>query len=215
MTGPTHRQYSLTFALITSIVLYKNELTQVNYYMALPILIMAAKSGALFPDIDHSWQYVKEKTAINWVINKAIHLTRGRHRSWQTHSIDIVAVLSIISYFLPDILFKMGKLSTTNREILSILLMGFMSGWTSHIISDMMTSAGVRLLCFRDYKVAFVPKRIGRFRFNTGNEWESFNYMVMKGLNLVLGAIAIIYPAIHSGSLDRTIESIKSFVGGV
>ena len=106
MTYPTHKQYAISFALIAAILLYKFSLTQVNYYLALPILIQIAKYGGLFPDIDHSWQNVREKTIPNLVINKIIHLTGGKHRSWQTHSIDIVAVFTLLVWLVPNLLYQ-------------------------------------------------------------------------------------------------------------
>ena len=92
MTYPTHRQYAICFAFLTSMLVYKYSLSEINYYLALPIILMASKYGALFPDLDHIWQNVKEKTVPNWIINKLIHITGGKHRSWQTHSIDILAI---------------------------------------------------------------------------------------------------------------------------
>ena len=102
MTAPTHRQYSICFALIANMLLYIYGITEINYYLALPIMLMASRSGALFPDVDHNWQNVKDKTVVNWFINKLIHITGGKHRSWQTHSIDIVVIFCFLSYILPN-----------------------------------------------------------------------------------------------------------------
>lgn len=215
MTGPTHKQYSVCFAFITSMLLYKHGLTQINYYLALPILILVSQYGALFPDVDHHWASVKNKTVPNWIINKAIRLTGGKHRSWQTHSIDIVVIATIVAYYLPNILLTSGKITTVNKEVLSILMLGFVSGWLSHILSDMMTSAGVRLVCFNKYKVRLVPKSIGSLRFNTGNDWEAFNFKVVRGINLVLGFIATIYPLLHGGLYDKIISTLRMIVRGI
>lgn len=200
MTGPTHKQFSVCGAFIASMVLYKLGLTQINYYLALPLLILLSRYGALFPDIDHNWQNVKEKTVPNWIINKLIHITGGKHRSWQTHSIDIVVLVSTISYFLPNFMFSSDKISLVNKEVLSIILFGFCSGWISHIISDMLTSAGVRLTCFSKFKVALVPKHIGKLKFNTGNEWEGFMFKVIRVINIILGIACLIYPFLVPGN---------------
>lgn len=194
MTAPTHRQYAIQFAFITNMLLYWFGLTQVNYYLALPILILTAKYGALFPDVDHDWSNVKEKTTPNKIINTLIHITGGKHRSWQTHSIDIVVLVLIASMYLPIYLFNKGYITETNKEILSILMLGFSSGWVSHIISDMLTSAGVRIFAMSSKKIAFVPKRIGKFKFNTGNEWEKFCYTITKLINKFLGIVVLIFP---------------------
>ena len=205
MTGPTHREYSVCFAFSTMILFYRNGITNINYYIALIIILAASKSGALFPDVDHNWENVHSKTVPNKIINTLIHATGGKHRSWQTHSIDICAYFTIGAYFVPDILYNMGKISEVNKEVSSIILLGFASGWISHLFSDMLTSAGVRIVCFSSYKVKLVPKKIGKLRFNTGNEWEKFNYKVIKKTNIILGIISILYPII-------TNEKIISFI---
>lgn len=194
MTRPTHKQYSVCFAFITMMLFYKYGVTQINYYIALIIILKAAESGALFPDVDHSWQNVSEKTVPNKIINTLIHITGGSHRSWQTHSWDISIIFTAIAYFLPKYLYYVGKLSVVNYEIISLLLLGFASGWISHLLSDMLTSAGVKVICFVDFKVKFVPRKLFGLRFNTGHGWEEFNFKVMKVLNVFLAVICIVYP---------------------
>lgn len=207
MTGQTHNQYAVSGAFIASIIIYKTGLTEINYYLALPILILVSKYGGKFPDVDHHWGNVKDKTVPNWIINKIIHLTGGKHRSWQTHSIDIVFVASLLAYFLPNILFINGKISLVNKEVVSIIALGFMSGWISHIFSDMLTSAGVRIACWSKLKVALVPKNIGKLRFNTGHEWEQFNYSLIRKINIVLGIICLVYPY-----MDKIISLLNNII---
>lgn len=203
MTGPTHKQYSVCFACITMMLFYNLGITEINYYLALIIVMMTSKVGALFPDLDHDWSNVGNKTVPNKIINTLIHLTGGKHRSWQTHSIDICTWFTLLSYFLPKYLYNKGILSAVNREVLSILCLGFASGWISHLFSDMLTSAGVRVLCFVNKKVKLVPKKIGSFKFNTGHEWEAFNYKVVKFINIFLGIICIAYPILLKGELIK------------
>lgn len=197
MTGPTHRQYSICFAYITLMLFYNLGVTNVNYYLALPIILLTARSGALFPDLDHAWKNVGDKTFLNKIINMLIHVTGGKHRSWQTHSIDIVLVYTVLSWILPNKLYEIGKISDVNKEVMLLILLGFASGWVSHIFSDMLTSAGVRLVCFSKFKVKFVPRKLGKVVFNTGNEWEAFNYKVIKCINLILGIVCVLYPFIQ------------------
>lgn len=205
MTAPTHRQFSIGFAFIAAMLLYAYGITQINYYLALGILILTSKYGALFPDVDHSWENVKEKTIPNWIINHIIHLTGGKHRSWQTHSIDIVVIVSICSYVIPMVLFTRGMITDINREVLSIILLGFSSGWLSHTFSDMLTSAGVRLFCFRKKKVCLVPKKIGNLRFNTGHEWEAFCFRAAKTINIILGIVCLLFPLVMSDAFKTII----------
>lgn len=207
MTGPTHRQYSICFGLITLIILYTYNITNVNYYLALLIILMASKSGALFPDVDHHWDAVHDKTVVNKVINTIIHLTGGKHRSWQTHSIDICACFTVTSYLIPNMLYDNELITNINKEVLLLLMLGFASGWVSHLFSDMLTSAGVRLMCFiPKLKIKLVPKKIGKLKFNTGHEWENFNFSIIKVLKIVLGVYTLIYPILTSNMLINIIE---------
>lgn len=203
MTGPTHKQYSVCFACITMILFYELGITEINYYLALIIVMMTSKVGALFPDLDHDWSNIGVKTVPNKIINTLIHITGGKHRSWQTHSIDICAVFTILAYFLPRYICNKGYLSVVNKEVLSILMLGFASGWISHLFSDMLTSAGIRVICFINKKVRLVPKKIGKLRFNTGHEWEAFNYKVIKVLNIFLGIICLVYPILYEDILYK------------
>lgn len=193
-------------------LLYAKGITEIQYYLALPIMLLVGKYGALFPDVDHTWKNVKDKTVVNWFINKLIHLTGGKHRSWQTHSIDIVAVYTTVAFLLPDALYRLEKISVVNKEVMSLLLIGFASGWLSHIVSDMLTSAGVKVLCFLPTKIALVPKHIGKLRFNTGNEWEAFCYKSTRIINVFIGIVALIYPFIINGKLYSAITSLIELI---
>ena len=199
MTGPTHKQYSVSLAYLTVILIYMLDMTQINYYLALMIVLMTSKLGALFPDLDHDWSNIGNKTVTTKVINTLIHVTGGKHRSWQTHSIDICAVFTVGAYLLPRYLYSKSILSEVDKEVLSILMIGFASGWISHMFSDMLTSAGVRVVFFINKKVRLVPKKIGSLKFNTGHEWEAFNYKFIKLLNILLGIVCITYPLFYKG----------------
>lgn len=208
MTGPTHRQYSICLGLITLVILYIYNITNVNYYLALPIILMASKSGALFPDVDHHWEAVHDKTVVNKIINVIIHITGGKHRSWQTHSIDLCLYFTTAAYLVPTVLYNKGIISCTNMEVAVLLLLGFASGWISHLFSDMLTSAGVRLICFLPKsKISLVPKKIGKLRFNTGHEWEAFNFKIIRVINIVLGIYTLIYPFIINNTISKIIEA--------
>lgn len=212
MTAITHRQYSICFSLVANMLLFTFGITEINYYISLPIVLLVGKYGALFPDVDHAWNSVKDKTIVNWFINKFIHITGGKHRSWQTHSIDIVAIFTVFAVFIPRILFNLGKLSLVNKEVLSLVLIGFSAGWISHIFSDMLTSAGVKLICFLPVKLALVPKHIGKLRFNTGNEWEAFCYKFTRVINVIIGIIALIYPLVITGTIQNWLSSLTNII---
>ena len=208
MTYPTHKEYSVSFAFIVAMLMYSYGLTQINYYLALPVLILISKYGGVFPDIDHTWQNVKDKTVPNLIINKLIHLTGGKHRSWQTHSIDIMLMILAASIYLPSKLLDMQFISVINKEMMSIITLGFCAGWASHLLADMMTSAGVRLFCWnKKIIIRLVPKRIGKLHFNTGHEWEEFIYSVVRKINITLGLVCVVFPLIPM-LLDGTLISI-------
>ena len=212
MTHPTHKQYAISFAFIAAMLMYFHNMTQINYYLALPVIILVSKYGGLFPDIDHNWQNVKDKTVPNWIINKLIHLTGGKHRSWQTHSIDIVFLVTILSYVGPELLLKYDYISLVNKEVLGILMISFSAGWISHIVADMFTSAGVRLFCWnKKLTVKLVPKNIGKLRFNTGHEWEEFVYRNVKSINIILGLICVLFPIILA-VINKDISNITQYI---
>ena len=196
MTGPTHRKYSVCFAFIATVILYRFNFTSINYYLSLIIILMASKAGAIFPDLDHDWHNIGVKTVPNWIINKIIHITGGKHRSWQTHSIDICALFTVLAINLPIIMYNKQMISEVNKEMLSILMIGFASGWISHLYADMLTGEGVRLIFFINKKIRLVPKKLGPLVFNTGHEWEKFNYKVMSVINVILGLACLLYPFI-------------------
>ena len=154
MTYKTHREFSVWFALIINILLYEMKLIHTNYYLSMMVVVLFSKQGALFPDVDHNWQNVKEKTMLNRVINYLIHLTGGKHRSWQTHSFDIWLV-SLLGF-----LYLANRLSFEDRAVALLVIAGFYGGWFSHLFSDMLSSDGVRLFCWlKTFKLRLVPKR--------------------------------------------------------
>lgn len=222
MTGPTHKQFAICFAFIGAMFLYTKGLfsygfgyNTVNYYFALIIMLTIGKKGALFPDVDHDWDNVKEKTVPNKIINVLIHLTKGHHRSWQTHSLDISIIALISSYVIPLFMYKMGNMSNVNKEIVTLVCIGFTCGWVSHEFSDMMNGVGIRIFFWSKKKIAFVPKKIGKFRFNTGEEWEEFCFTVVRIVNMVLGVASIMYPITRKETfrlLLRFGENIVQFI---
>ncbi len=154
MTYRTHREFAISFALVTNILVSELHLSYTGYYVNLLVMLLASKQGALFPDLDHDWANVKEKSVINKVINSIIHFTGGRHRSWQTHSWDVWLISLIGALKINSILSK------DNSTVFILLILGFWSGWFSHLFSDMMTSAGVRLVCWsKKSTIALVPKQ--------------------------------------------------------
>jgi len=193
MTGPTHRRFSVCFALLGGVYL---DITSINYYIVLVILVTFSYFGALMSDWDHAWVNISRKTVFSKVINMLVRATKGKHRSWLTHSWDITLVFTYLSCVVPSIAYDYGYISIVDKEVVTVILVGFSLGWISHLFSDMLSSSGVRLVCWSKFKVRLVPKKIFKLRFNTGNEWESFVYRMQKSINYMIGLYAIIYPYI-------------------
>ncbi len=204
MTGKTHRQYAMWFAYIAVVVLYYFRKLDINFYLAMVLIVEASKIGAIFPDLDHDWSNIGVKTPVNKIINILIHCTGGKHRSWQTHSVDIYVVCIIAGEFCIN---RFGGIfNSTDITLIRILWIGFMCGWASHLISDMLTSAGIRIICFSNIKIKIVPKKIGKLRFCTGEAWEEFNYKVMRCMNTVVFIIAITFPIFESSIIKLIIK---------
>lgn len=220
MTYPTHRRYGIGVALIGCMILYATGIRNINYYLMLSIALQYSKMGALLPDVDHDWEYVKEKTVPNFIFNKLIHLTGGKHRSRHTHSVDITVIINIIAWVLPKYLFEINVLTNeVDMVLLSTMLVGLGMGLISHIICDALNGVGVYLFCWGKWKVSLLPTKILAIRFknkslrwlnkplhkldreinsnfHTGGVWESLVEKVAKYTNIVLGILAIIFPYI-------------------
>jgi len=210
MTGKTHKQYSTGLALIVAMIMYQD--TAINYYLMLVIIVPISIYGGLVPDMDDSWGNISSKTVVNWFIHKFIKLLGVEHRGWLTHSLDIVLVGLAIAVAAPINLYTSGVIDRVNMEVLLLLGAGFMAGWLSHLIADMLTVKGVHLVCWSKFRVRVVPKSIFGFRFNTGGAWES----LIQRVNMVIGTLieitAIIFPLIYSGWFIRVAERI---IGGI
>lgn len=194
MCGATHKQFAIFFVYIAAILLNMFSVIEVNFYLQVILMLPLGKSGALFPDVDHVWKNVKEKTTINWIINKLIHLTGGTHRSKHTHSWDICLVSFAVLLGLSNWLRAKGVLNDLDCGITFLILCGFYSGWISHLFSDMLSGAGVYLSCFSNNTIKFVPKKLFNFKFNTGGVWENFCFSVIRKINFITGIFVIVYP---------------------
>lgn len=187
MTGVTHRAFSVTFAIGGAAALTQFGMSDVNPLIAAPVLLMSARYGALMPDVDHHWSSVSEKTLPNRILNGFIHLTGGKHRSWQTHSWDIYLVLLAIMLFFPKEMF--ASLGIPTVSVMYMLIYGVMLGWGSHLFADMLTPAGIRLFCWSKFKLRLVPRWA---MFATGSDWESMCFSAMRVINALVG-LAYVY----------------------
>lgn len=198
MTYRTHREFSIWFALLLNIIVYELKLSNTNYYLNLMVMLLFSKQGALFPDVDHNWQNVKEKTIVNRVINFIIHSTGGKHRSWQTHSLDIWAISLLVFIYL------VNKLGFEDRAVALLVLLGFYGGWFSHLFSDALTLEGIRVFCFNNkLKIRLVPKQA--------------NLQVNLIITFVIAIMSILYYFINlpSKNLVASIGLLLAVVFGI
>ena len=164
MTYQTHKRFAIFWVYLGAMIIYKYNISNINYYLMLIVMLATGKAGALFPDVDHDWKNVKEKTTINLIINKIIHATGGKHRSWQTHSWDICIIFTLACYISSIYLFRLDKISAIDFELFNVITAGFNLGWISHLFADMLTSSGVRVLCIYNKKISFVPRCLSRIK---------------------------------------------------
>ncbi len=196
MTALTHKQFAISWVLIGNMILSMQDLSQINYYLSMIIMVQIAKYGALFPDIDCAWHSVKEKNGYTRVMNFLIRITGGKHRSWQTHSLDLALLMLLIAYWLPRHLYQYGVINSLNMEVSQIIMISFAIGWLSHLFSDMLNAEGVRVFCFLKFRLGLVPKQFMGIKFKTGEEWEKIVLRFTKILNVIIWFIALILPLI-------------------
>ena len=161
MTYATHKAGGALFALAGFEILSKTGLlvSDIEPWMALILMYPASSFGSTFPDLDHSWDKVKEHTPTNAVIHKLLHITHPHHRSWQTHSL-ILSAIEIALIYLVLWLWKTYQWFNTSPITISILYLiitGFSLGIASHLFLDMFTRAGIWIIPGMKAKIRLVP----------------------------------------------------------
>lgn len=205
MMYATHKAGGALFALVGFELLRSNQLLipDLEPWVQLIMLYPAASFGSTYPDLDHHWGSVKEKTPFNFLVHKVIHLSKPKHRSWQTHCILLtiaeLAVLFSLIYALTVI--PQAVLSTTAIAIIRLLVMGFGLGVFSHLFLDAFTTQGVHLI--PGVMVRLVPKSK---TFSTDTPYET----VWRVLLYILTALMLIW-VINPFGLQ---EMILSAIGG-
>lgn len=207
MCKKTHAEFAQGFAILSCIlfdILFPNF---VHFYILAILTTIIANKFAKFQDYDQNWNVVSEKTTLSRIINKIVVITGGTHRSKQTHALDLVLCRYALSFYLVTVAGQTGVLSLFEVNLVRVMLFGAFSGELSHLIADMFNGDGIWLSIFSKKKTAIVPKKIGKFRFNTGGAWEKFFYLVCYKFNRVLEVIAVLYPVLK-------IQVFRAFVAG-
>lgn len=196
MTYVTHKRFAVNFALLGVMILNLVGLSHINSYLALILSIPFAKLGGEFPDYDLDWDQIQDKTIGKWIINKLIYLTGGRHRAWQTHSLDIAALAFIGALIANNMLIKYEVFNIVDSEIMYTITISFTLGWLSHLFADMLTNRGIQVFCFWKQKIRLVPKKFLGVSMSAGGEWENFIYKLVSAVNIVLAVAAIAAPIV-------------------
>lgn len=191
MLGKTHRAGGTLFAMVGFEVMRTRGvlLPDVNPLIQLLVMYPVAQWGSTLPDLDHHWASVGAKTPVNRAVHFLLHLTKPKHRSWQTHSILVTGGILFLIYSLV----KLGDMfwltaSETDWIILRLLTIGLILGVVSHLILDFINPSGIHL--YPGYKIRAVPKTSF---FATGGPWERIIYSlcitisVLAFINMCLG----------------------------
>lgn len=195
MQGKTHRMGGIAFTLMGFEYMRLNGylLDDINYVLQLGVMYPISYWASTFPDLDHHWESVPNKTPINRIIHFLLHLTRPKHRSWQTHSILVTGGLMFLLYVLA-FHSQLGEKGFSSHDIaiIQLLVMGFIMGLLSHLFLDFINPSGIHLI--PNMKIKLVPK--SKF-FATGGTWET----------------KIIYPLLVLVSYAMILRLIWVFVG--
>ena len=187
MMYATHKAGGALFALVGFEVLAKSNLLlpDVEPWVQLIVMYPACSFGSTFPDLDHHWGSVKEHTPFNWIVHKILHLTKPRHRSWQTHSIWVTGSFVVLLFSLLYATNQFGwfNLSQFALAVLNLLITGFALGIASHLFLDLCTRDGIWL--FPGLKLHLAPNNE---HFSTGTTYETIYRVVLcilAGLMLI------------------------------
>lgn len=212
MCKKTHAEFAQGFAILFCIlfdILFPNF---VHFYILVVLTTIIANKFARFNDYDQNWNSISEKTTLSRIVNTIVVKTGGTHRSKQTHSIDLCLAKYAFMLYLVAQGGRVGVLSDFEMSLIRVMLFGAFSGEFSHLLADMFNGDGVWPSIFSKKKIAFVPKKIGKYRFNTGGAWEKFFFMCCYRFNRVLEVIAVLYPLLKVPMIRTKLTMMLDFV---
>lgn len=185
MMYATHKAGGALFALVGFEVLTKSNMLQADIepWVQLVLMYPACSFGSTFPDLDHHWGSVKEHTPFNWVLHKLLHITKPKHRSWQTHSILVTGglVALLFSLLYATRVFGWLSLSSFALDVLTLAITGLALGITSHLFLDSFTRSGIWLV--PGIKMRLVPNSE---KFSTGTTYETIVRVILYILTALL-----------------------------
>ena len=164
MTSPTHRECAIVFACAGTIALQELNMNPVAhkdyellaYGVMFLINYVFGIEGSKYSDLDHNtFKNIKEKTALNKIINSILRLTGFGHRNPVTHSFDIW----LISYLLIVGSAKRLVTYTVLSKMIIMITTAFWLGYLSHLLADALSMDGTRIFFWNSkWKLRFVPK---------------------------------------------------------
>ena len=163
MTSPTHRNFAIVGACVGTIALQELNMNPVAhkdyellaYGTMFLINYVFGVEGAKYSDLDHLWKNIKEKTALNKIINSILRLTGFGHRNPVTHSFDIW----LVSYILLIASAKRLITYTVLSKTIVMIITAFWIGYLTHLLADALSMDGTRIFFWNSkWKLRFVPK---------------------------------------------------------
>ena len=188
MLGNTHMSFGLASASVA--VYFTPYLTPLDFLDPIEIFLfyMFCLLGSIFPDIDEPQSKIGRKTLGASNLIKTFFGHRGLTHSLicfaalglflgilgyfliVSDSLNQILVNGINSYILTNNLSKEPLISHLASQSIIICICGFLFGWLSHLVGDMMTLSGVPLLLpFNAQKYFVLPQFL---RFKTGGKIE-------------------------------------------
>ncbi len=179
---------------------------EVNELVQLLVMYPFCVWGSVASDLDHEWDSAPTKGYPDFVINKALHITKplanffekttskknffyrffkwlnADHRSWQTHS-DLTLGLCLYALYrllvIPE--------PSINVTILSLVVTGLLTGIVAHLGLDLLTPGGIKLFLLDAINSLFgthLPAKLhlvpNSSFFATGGKWENIICIVLK-----------------------------------
>ena len=210
MTGKTHRAGGVVAAMVGFTLLQDKGLLfdNINPLVQFAVIYPFAYWGSTASDLDHAPESIPSHDVVSKAINKVLHLTNkidngkniftgilnAKHRSWQTHSIEIFAILLLL---LRNILKgDVSGIGEADTVFVSLMLMGVIIGLLAHLILDVITPSGIVIattsLLNKLFKLK-LPEKIHlvpniKF-FATGGTWETLIYNILN----ILSVLCFIY----------------------
>lgn len=188
MLGKTHRAGGVAFMMVGfEYMRMKGMLTpEIHPLLQLSIMYPVSQWASTLPDLDHHWESVGAKTPVNKIVHFLLHLTRPKHRSWQTHSLLVTGgfiflLHTLILYW--EQVFGFAAFNSIEGLIIRMLLVGFELGLASHLALDALNPKGIHL--YPGFKIRLVPKTSF---FATGGPWETFMFYLCN----IISALAAI-----------------------